>query len=122
MRRTEDEFLNQIRQHPEDDDIRLIFADWLEELGDERAELIRVQCEIARWEASRNESPGEPTEHLLPLKVHEEELAGRWRQACLEELSPLGVRDVRFVRGFIERIHLEGAEFLSRTKAIADWA
>lgn len=122
MRRTEDEFLNQIRQHPDDVDLRLIFADWLEELGDERAELIRVQCEIARWEASRSVSPGEPTERLLQLKAHEEELARQWRQVCLEELSPLGVRDMRFVRGFIERIHLEGAEFLSRTKSIADWA
>lgn len=122
MRHTEAEFLSQIRQHPDDDALRLMFADWLEELGDERAELIRVQCEVARLDTPSNGmEPGLP-ERTLQLKAHEEQLAGLWRQTCLAELSPLGVRDVRFVRGFIERIHLEGAEFLTRTKSIADWA
>src|SRR4051812_38202157 len=41
-------FLQDIKDHPEDDTRRLIFADWLEEHGDPRGELIRVQCELAR--------------------------------------------------------------------------
>ncbi len=122
MRHTEEEFLNQIRLNPDKDEIRLVFADWLEELGDERAELIRVQCECARFESEPNGKSREPTERQRQLKAHEEELAGLWRKSSLAELSSLGVRDVRFVRGFIERIHLEGAEFLQRTKTLADWA
>jgi uncharacterized protein (TIGR02996 family) len=45
-------FLCDIKENPEDETPRLILADWLEEYGDEhdaaRAELIRVQCEMAR--------------------------------------------------------------------------
>lgn len=37
-----------IREHPEEDTPRLMYADWLEEHGErERAEFIRVQCELA---------------------------------------------------------------------------
>jgi uncharacterized protein (TIGR02996 family) len=42
-------FLDDIKDHPEDDTPRLVLADWLEEYGgtedQARAELIRVQCE-----------------------------------------------------------------------------
>jgi uncharacterized protein (TIGR02996 family) len=42
-------FLDDIRQHPDDDAPRLVYADWLEENGDaERAEFIRVQCRLAQ--------------------------------------------------------------------------
>ena len=48
-----DELLAQILAEPERDDLRLIFADWLEENDQaERAEFIRVQLEIARTEVS----------------------------------------------------------------------
>lgn len=38
-----------VRAHPHDDTPRLVYADWLEEYGDQpaRAEFIRVQCELA---------------------------------------------------------------------------
>jgi uncharacterized protein (TIGR02996 family) len=42
-------FLEAIRESPEDDTPRLVFADWLEDHGDPaRATFIRVQCELAR--------------------------------------------------------------------------
>jgi uncharacterized protein (TIGR02996 family) len=42
-------FLKDICANPDDDAPRLVFADWLEENGQpERAEFIRVQCELAR--------------------------------------------------------------------------
>lgn len=42
-------FIQTIREHPDDDGPRLVFADWLEERGQcERAEFIRVQIELAR--------------------------------------------------------------------------
>jgi len=44
-----DAFLQAIRDSPDDDTPRLVFADWLTENGDaDRAEFIRVQCELAR--------------------------------------------------------------------------
>ena len=35
-------FLQAMQEHPEDNASRLIFADWLEERGDPRGELIRL--------------------------------------------------------------------------------
>src|SRR5262245_1243255 len=41
-------FLATIRESPDEDGPRLIYADWLEEQGEcDRAEFIRVQCELA---------------------------------------------------------------------------
>lgn len=40
-----DKFLRTIRENPDDDTARLVYADWLQERGEEdRAEFIRVQC------------------------------------------------------------------------------
>src|SRR5437764_14382885 len=36
-----------IRDDPDDLALRSVYADWLEERGDPRAELVRVQCELA---------------------------------------------------------------------------
>ncbi|MFO0850461.1 MAG: TIGR02996 domain-containing protein [Gemmataceae bacterium] len=44
-----DGFLERIREVPDDDAPRLIFADWLDEIGDpDRAEFVRVQVALAR--------------------------------------------------------------------------
>jgi uncharacterized protein (TIGR02996 family) len=41
--------LQAILENPDDDAPRLVYADWLDEHGDaDRAEFIRVQCELAR--------------------------------------------------------------------------
>lgn len=40
-------FLQDIKEHPEDDVPRLIFSDWLEERGDPRGSLMRLQCELS---------------------------------------------------------------------------
>jgi uncharacterized protein (TIGR02996 family) len=47
----EQAFLLAIRQHPEDESTRLVYADWLEERGDYRGEYLRVQ--IALLKAAR---------------------------------------------------------------------
>jgi uncharacterized protein (TIGR02996 family) len=41
-------FLAAIREEPDAEEIRLVFADWLTDHGDPRAELLRLQCEQAR--------------------------------------------------------------------------
>src|SRR5262249_17123054 len=41
-------FLAAIHAEPDADEPRLVFADWLEDHGDPRSELIRIQCEMAR--------------------------------------------------------------------------
>jgi len=44
MDTTELGFIAAIHENPQDDAIRLIFADWLEERGDPYGEFIRIQC------------------------------------------------------------------------------
>src|SRR5262245_42711851 len=44
-----DALLRAVLDKPADDSSRLVYADWLEENGEsERAEFIRVQCEVVR--------------------------------------------------------------------------
>src|SRR5262249_4725627 len=51
-------FLADIRADPDDDAPRLIYADWLHEHGDaDRAEFIRLQCELARLGAADPRRP-----------------------------------------------------------------
>lgn len=47
---TEEAFLRAIREDPAEDAPRLVYADWLDEQGDPRAELIRFQVQLARTE------------------------------------------------------------------------
>src|SRR5438094_91305 len=60
-------FLQAILDDPADDTRRLVYSDWLEENGDpERAELIRIQCELAR---GVDDGP-----RLVALKTRERDL------------------------------------------------
>ncbi len=43
----DDAFIAEILASPNDDTPRLIYADWLEDQGDHRAEYLRLECEIA---------------------------------------------------------------------------
>ena len=41
-------FLQEIGEHPDDDGLRLVYADWLDDTGDaDRGEFIRPQIELA---------------------------------------------------------------------------
>ena len=42
------DFLREIEKSPTDETPRLIYADWLEEHGDERADYLRLECELHR--------------------------------------------------------------------------
>src|SRR5947207_10628889 len=65
-------FLEDIREHPDDDTPRLIFADWLEDNGDaDRAEFIRARIHRLRLAGSDSR------------KGDEAEEAFRWRAQAL---------------------------------------
>jgi uncharacterized protein (TIGR02996 family) len=58
-------FLRAIFDAPDDDTPRLVYADFLQENGEEdRAELIRVQCELATLEGDRDERAQARTREL----------------------------------------------------------
>lgn len=93
-----DAFLRAIAASPDDDAPRLIFSDWLDENGDpERAEFIRVQCELA--------SSKLPAKRRHVLRVRERELLDARRQEWCQEFG-LPIEDVSFERGLIARVRL----------------
>jgi uncharacterized protein (TIGR02996 family) len=50
-------FLRAIQENPADDAARLVYADWLEERGDVRAEYLRAELALARLPADAPEAP-----------------------------------------------------------------
>lgn len=107
----EEDFLDEIRRVPLDDSPRLLLADWLDERGDPRGEFIRVQCVLATLNVD------DPQRE--PLVARQAELEAVARGDALEQLRPLGVRDVRFQRGFVDRIQVEGTQFLDLWRPLA---
>ena len=102
-----DAFLQAIRESPDDDTPRLVYADWLEERGDPRGEFIRVQCERARL----------PEHHprRVVLQYQEQALLDRhgagWR-AALPKFP--GVTWGEFERGFVASVRV--ADFVALTR------
>jgi uncharacterized protein (TIGR02996 family) len=95
---TQDEaFLQAIIESPDDEGLRLVYADWLEERGDPRGEFIRVQCRLAN-------SPDHPQRKAL--KGRERELLGKHQPQWVTPLRPW-VKKWGFRRGFVEDIEAE---------------
>ena len=97
-------FLHEIAANPADESARLVYADWLEDRGDARAEFVRVQCELAR-----QERPDERTPALLAAEAR---LLSANRVDWLNELRTCGVRDAWFVKGVVSRIEMRIHDFL----------
>lgn len=108
--REEDALRAEIAARPDDDLPRLIYADWLEERGEPRGELIRLQCELA--------GGGCDHDRRRQLETREAEVAAREQATALALLKPAGVGDLRFQRGMIEKVYLHGLSFLNRTRLL----
>ena len=105
----EEGFLNAIAHEPDDDALRLIYADWLEEQGDTRADLVRVQVELA----CRNL----PGERRTALRLRERELLA---EHAAEWSVPLrGLADAwQFRRGVVEAATLTAASLLANVERL----
>src|SRR5438067_6273691 len=106
-------FLQGIIENPDDDAVRLIFADWLDERQDPRGEFIRIQVARARPDV----------DELRQVKnwSREQELLGAFEQDWVAPLRPW-VREWRFLRGFVEWVRIpaeyalgEGRKVFART-------
>src|SRR5438067_2086996 len=106
-------FLRAIREQPDDDLPRLIYADYLDERGDPRGEFIRIQIErpTLPFNVARRYELGARERELL--RLHEEE----W-------LGPLAavVSNHEFRRGFIDRVMVMTEAFVAHAETIFDWA
>src|SRR5262249_51832482 len=99
-------FIEAIGASPEDDGLRLIYADWLEEHDEpDRAEFIRVQCDL---EPVRRQYEND---RVSSLRSREGDLLLKHREGWLAELVALMGRwsgfdcgNVTFRRGFVDAI------------------
>jgi uncharacterized protein (TIGR02996 family) len=128
---TQDEgFLEAIVADPEDDVVRLVYADWLDDHGrPERAEFIRLQIELARLRADWLDDrrlpehaglftlqseverlrTGDPRQKALEDREAEllTEYGGQWLHP-LQDLLPEGDCEPVFHRGFVQEITFWG--------------
>jgi uncharacterized protein (TIGR02996 family) len=112
---TEGGLLRDICDNPGDDTPRLVYADWLDEHGDaagrERAEFIRVQCQVARLDP---EDDGNEAERA---RRREGYLLWRQEQAWLKALG-LSKAELRLKRGFPEGVRLAASAWLRCAKRV----
>lgn len=100
------DFLAAVAAAPDDDTPRLVCADYLQETGrPERADLIRIQCELARlpsWDRRAKD-----------LRHRQRILLARHGRGWLAELPVLdGVRWGRFARGFVAEVTVRDPDVL----------
>lgn len=93
----ESDFLNGIRATPEDNTLRLIYADWLDEHGKPGGEFLRVECEMFSL------PPPQPKDTLGQMEAGLKEFRIRLQRAS-EGIDPDWLAMVSRVP--IERCHL----------------
>ncbi|VTR97170.1 TIGR02996 domain-containing protein [Tuwongella immobilis] len=90
------DLLESIRQLPDEDAPRLVYADWLEERGErDRAQFIRVQCALASLPAHHPDR--------TDLENREADLLADFELLWLGEAGD-DLLDWRFSRGFVESV------------------
>ena len=95
----EQALLRSVLEAPDEDAPRLVYADWLEENGQgERAEFIRLQIDLANDPQDSPKRREKAFRARQLLDAHKE-WGGLLRRA---------VHEMRFIRGFVEKIDLSG--------------
>ena len=104
-----DAFLQAILGEPADDLLRLVYADWLEERGEPRADFIRAQIALERARPDDPRRPALEGSARALLKANQED----W-------LGPLwGVVDGwEFRRGFVEKVLITPEGFVAHAELI----
>ncbi len=110
-------FLEAIRETPDDDAPRLIYADWLDEQGggerSAQAAFIRAQCRLAAL------AEDDPAREIL--EDEEAELLAEYERAWTQPLHGL-VEDWRFSRGFLEHVQIRADNLLTHAERLFDFA
>jgi uncharacterized protein (TIGR02996 family) len=109
----EDAFLQAILQEPDDDGLRLIFADWLEERAQPadiaRAEFIRVQIERARLREDDARQGDLADREQTLLEAHEREWSAPFQAI---------VRRCGFRRGFVEEVVVDAGHLVAHADTL----
>jgi uncharacterized protein (TIGR02996 family) len=103
-------FLEQVLQDPDADEPRLIYADWLDDMGSPRGEFIRIQCELAATA---------PKDQPHSLKLRENELLRENEKRWAGPVSQW-VDRFTFHRGFIEFVDVNVVDFLTHAGSLIE--
>jgi uncharacterized protein (TIGR02996 family) len=112
-----DSFLRAIEAEPDDDVVRLAFADWLEENGDsDRARFIRLQCEHAQLFPKYGPAQGS-SQLRKTLERQIDALLKKHRSAWTAGVPKWAAAE-GFERGFLNVYSMTGKQFLDGAAAI----
>ncbi len=91
---TESDFQQALLKDPESDDLRQVFADWLEQKGDPRAELLRLTDVLRRVDVPNRQQVENRLRQLLdppkPQRSWSQWLVGQPSPEAIEPLAPVG--------------------------------
>jgi uncharacterized protein (TIGR02996 family) len=102
-------FRKAIWMHPDDDALRLRYAEWLDRRFEPLGEFIRVQCELAR-------DPGDQA-LAWELERREQEMLAEFGEAWVGPVKEI-VDWWVFRRGFIAEVGMRAASFVSHADAL----
>lgn len=108
-------FLQAIIDEPEDDGLRLIFADWLEENGSPLGEFIRVQIELSEISPWHPRRPVLEARELELLRRH----GGDWYPERAGRITKTEMS--HFQRGFVDELTVRGDGYTSNVAAYWEW-
>jgi uncharacterized protein (TIGR02996 family) len=113
-------FLKAILAAPEDDALRLVYADWLQENGQpERAEFIRAECEQATIHSDPTVGPNRwDNPRFWELQERVSELYDRHAATWFAELFKAHRGEVSTHRGFPHHIALTARKFIDHGDAL----
>ena len=128
MYETEQLFINEIAKNLDDDFPRLVYADWLQDHGDPRAEFIRVQCELAERMKQDVRQRYLLEQHAALLSRKDPELASLWERndSLLRKYQGIWTRDLSttklkgytFRRGFIDEVRITLTQFVRQARKL----
>jgi len=98
---SEESFLQAIRDAPDDDELRLVFADWLEEHDDPHGELMRLEVALARLDGGDDRRQRLEARSRKLRREHRDRLIGPWVRRLYDWGYPRGLLSVAaHVSGF----------------------
>lgn len=115
---TERDFLRAISDVPDDDSLRLVFADWLDD-HDKPAWAALIRRQVAEY-------PADPDEFHLPHHIGRGDrrptLSGDALAAVAADMAyPVPLDDAVFHRGLVDQLPLPADTFLDAAEALAAW-
>jgi uncharacterized protein (TIGR02996 family) len=103
--------LRAIAESPEDDSLRLVYADWLDDDGQaDRAEFVRLQCRLARLSEVDPQRPA--------LAAREKDLLAQHLDEWVAPLRKLGTSGEWFQRGVVYSAGTYAAKFLANAEEL----